>query len=93
MIQIDMDMPDSCYDCCLNNYHFCDVTQTNIEKHWDEGTKPKDCPLKKDLEAAIEEIKTERDKSYACEAVGHGWGLQSALEIIQKHLGEEYEGY
>ena len=48
---------------------------------------------KKDLEAAIEEIKTERDKSYACEAIGHGWGLQSALEIIQKHLGEEYEGY
>ena len=45
MIQIDMDMPESCYDCCLNNYHFCDVTQTDIEKHWDEGTKPKDCPL------------------------------------------------
>ncbi len=49
--------------------------------------------LKKSIDEAIEEIKAERDKSYACEAIGHGWGLQSALEIIQKHLGEEYEGY
>lgn len=48
---------------------------------------------KKDLEAAIEEIKTERDKSYAVDDRGHGWGLQSAFEILQKHLGEEYEGY
>ena len=49
--------------------------------------------LKKTIEEAMDEIKTERDKSYECEALGHGWGLQSALEILQKHLGEEYEGY
>lgn len=36
------------------------------------------------VKAAMEEIAKERDKSYACEALGHGWGLQSALEILER---------
>ena len=36
------------------------------------------------VKAAMEEIAKERDKSYACEAIGHGWGMQSALEILER---------
>ena len=42
--------------------------------------------LKKDVDEAIAEIEAERDKSYEGEAVCHGWGMQSALEILRRHL-------
>lgn len=45
---------------------------------------------KKKIAEAIEEILLERDKSLHCEAIAHGWGLQSAYEILEKHLGEDF---
>lgn len=41
----DMEMPESCYDCDLNNYHFCDITGNLIESNRDDGTRADDCPL------------------------------------------------
>lgn len=44
-----LDMPEGCNDCVLNNYHFCDVTNENIESYiYDimEVDKPDWCPLK-----------------------------------------------
>jgi len=41
----DFEMPNSCYDCDLNNYHFCNITGNLIEKNWDDGTRADDCPL------------------------------------------------
>lgn len=44
-----LDMPEGCNDCVLNNYHFCDVTNENIESYiYDimEVDKPNWCPLK-----------------------------------------------
>jgi hypothetical protein len=35
---------------------------------------------------AKEQIAQERDKSYASEAHGHGWGMQSALEILERAM-------
>lgn len=44
-----IDMPEGCNDCVLNNCHFCDVTNENIESYmYDimEVDKPDWCPLK-----------------------------------------------
>ena len=44
-----LDMPEGCKDCVLNNCHFCDVTNENIESYiYDimEVDKPDWCPLK-----------------------------------------------
>ena len=39
---------------------------------------------------AFEDIRKERDKCYEDEyTIGHGWGMQSAIEILERHLGEE----
>ena len=38
------------------------------------------------LTGAMEEIAKERDKSYEGEAIGHGWGMQSALEILERAM-------
>ena len=44
------------------------------------------------IEDALEELRKERDKSYADEYTHfHGWGIQSAIEILERHLGEELE--
>lgn len=42
-----LDMPNSCYECCLNNYHFCDVTTDSIEEYMNTEHRPDWCPLKK----------------------------------------------
>ena len=41
-----MDMPSNCYECELNNYHFCDVTGDNIERYRNTEYKPTWCPLR-----------------------------------------------
>ena len=41
----DFEMPKSCFECELHNYHFCDVTGIRIEEWWDNGQRAKDCPL------------------------------------------------
>ena len=44
-----LDMPEGCNDCVLNNCHFCNVTNENIESYiYDimEVDKPDWCPLK-----------------------------------------------
>ena len=41
----DFEMSNSCYDCELNNYHFCNITGNLIEKNLDDGTRADDCPL------------------------------------------------
>ena len=38
------------------------------------------------VKAAMEQIAQERDKSYEGEAIGHGWGMQSALEILERAM-------
>lgn len=40
----DMEMPSCCYECDLHNYHNCDLTSDDIEKHLDDGKNP-NCPL------------------------------------------------
>ena len=39
-------VPDSCYNCEMHNYHFCDLTGNCIEQNYDDGTRAVDCPLK-----------------------------------------------
>lgn len=46
MIAIDIEMPESCWDCELHNYHFCDVTGHNIEDNLNNGKREYDCPLR-----------------------------------------------
>ena len=41
---------------------------------------------------AFEEIRVERDKCYEDEyTIDYGWGMQSAIEIMERHLREELE--
>lgn len=40
----DFGMPSCCYECDLHNYHNCDLTNDDIEKHLDDGKHP-NCPL------------------------------------------------
>ena len=42
----NMEMPDSCFNCDLHNYHFCDCTGECIEENYDDGTRNTNCPLK-----------------------------------------------
>ena len=64
-----MDMPSNCYECELNNYHFCDVTGDNIEIYRNTEYKPTWCPLRevpqkkevKSLDEALEELKNGKD--------------------------------
>lgn len=38
----------------------------------------------------LEEVRKERDKCYEDEyTMFNGWGMQSAIEIMERHLGEE----
>lgn len=39
-------MPLNCYECGLNNYHFCDVTGDCIEEYRNTEYRPSFCPLK-----------------------------------------------
>ena len=41
----DFKMPENCYECELHNYHFCDITGSEIEEEWDNGLKANNCPL------------------------------------------------
>lgn len=38
------------------------------------------------LDEAMEQIRTERDKSYEGGAISHGWGMQSALEMLERTM-------
>ena len=38
------------------------------------------------ITGAMEEIAKERDKSYEGGAIGNGWGMQSALEILERTM-------
>jgi hypothetical protein len=40
-----METPCNCYECELNNYHFCNVTGENIEEYRNTEYKPDWCPL------------------------------------------------
>lgn len=42
-------LPDSCFNCELHNYHFCNLTGNCIEENWDNGTRADDCPLEEVL--------------------------------------------
>jgi len=90
MIQIDMEMPDSCYNCELHNYHFCDLTKTCIVHNWNDSTRAGDCPLKEVPEnSVLEDIKAKirhfmfevnpssSESDYACNYI---------LDLINNHI-------
>lgn len=41
----DFGMPSCCYECDLHNYHNCDLTNDDIEKYLDDGSRHPNCPL------------------------------------------------
>ena len=44
------------------------------------------------LNETLEELRKERDKDYQSEYTHfHGWGIQSAIEIVERHFREELE--
>ena len=78
MIVIDMDMPKNCTDCpCLNSeYGYCQVDYKRMDRF--NATKPKNCPIKCDIEQIRAEIEQSR----------YGLvndGLDLALKIIDKY--------
>jgi hypothetical protein len=78
MIVIDMDMPTSCRDC----YMMCaDIKRNHTER-------PKDCPIKCDIEDIDREIRKSRREPVDDELdESVNYGLNKALEIIVKHIG------
>ena len=49
-------LPDSCFNCDLHNYHFCDLTGNLIEENWGNGTRADDCPLSEVSDVINKEI-------------------------------------
>ena len=41
-----MDMPDNCYKCPLNSYHFCSLTGSCVVNLMNSNCRPNWCPLK-----------------------------------------------
>lgn len=56
-----IDMPENCYECCLNNSHFCDVTTDPIEDYMNTEYRPDWCPLQA---APEEELVWEHDSDW-----------------------------
>lgn len=48
MVQIDMEMPKSCFDCifCDANFECCLVTRIMFEENFNFRKRQKDCPLR-----------------------------------------------
>ena len=55
MIRGMENIPGSCFDCDLHNYHFCDLTGNCIEQNYDDSTRAEDCPLEEVPEPYIVE--------------------------------------
>lgn len=69
----DMEMPKSCYECDLHNYHNCDLTNDGIEKYLDDVKHP-NCPLVEieEREVGKWEYDAYKDKSGGhCNQCGH----------------------
>jgi hypothetical protein len=47
MVLLDVNMPKSCVECELHNYHFCDVTKESIENY--EEKRAEFCPIKAEI--------------------------------------------
>lgn len=88
VIITDMDMPKSCFDCDLHNYHFCDATGTLIEKNRVDGTRAGDCPLKS-VDEMIEEIQQKHVHCFERIDFDTAYGLCCALNIIKKYCDGE----
>lgn len=41
-----IDTPNNCYECPLNNYHFCGMTEKCIVEFINSKCRPNWCPLK-----------------------------------------------
>lgn len=83
LIITDMDVPANCYECELNNYHFCNVTGDEIENDWQDCTKPDDCPLKS-ADEMIEEINNKiKELDWTQKIVGE------ISDIIHKYCDKE----
>ena len=75
-----IDMPDSCNECCLHNYHFCDVIGDCIDKYMydiNEKDKPSWCPLKEVPEK--KEYYIGMDENSAGVVDGWNWCLEEIL--------------
>lgn len=80
-----LDMPEGCNDCVLNNCHFCDVTNKNIESYmYDimEVDKPDWCPLKE----LPDEIHSKEYLDEYCDGYDDGWN-----SLRKEILGEDEE--
>lgn len=47
MVQIDMEMPRSCYDCpCCYDLIYCNLSQCGVDQETAHEKRPDWCPLK-----------------------------------------------
>lgn len=84
-----LDMPEGCNDCVLNNCHFCDVTNENIESYMYDITevdKPDWCPLKELPDERPNEVYSFSIFEYEHKAFDNGWN-----SLRKKILGEDEE--
>ena len=86
MIVIDMDMPKNCTDCpCLNSeYGYCQVDYKRMDRF--NATKPKNCPIKCDIEQIRAEIKTLKIRGTDDVSITNNFAIDKVLQIIDKHM-------
>lgn len=79
------EVPSSCYDCELNNYHFCDLTGNCIEQNRDDDTRADDCPLKEVPTGHCKDCKWWKDKDGVYR---RGFGAESKCPINRREVME-----
>lgn len=77
MINLDMEMPESCYECEIHNYHFCDITKKPIEYYLNADKREPHCPLSA---ASAVNVNITLDKEHMDEAI------QAAIDTIKKEF-------
>ena len=95
MIQIDMDMPESCDRCplCNEDIYVCEVNGCDVEYEWDDGIKSSNCPLTEVKDKSVlEDIKaeiTEKMNDCATTSVCTRLGFQTAINVIDNHISRK----
>ena len=86
---LNIDMPESCNKCPLNDGVHCYIT--GKDWNWGMSKRRSDCPLKS-VDGLIEKIENRRyTNKFHFEQNANSTGLASAIEIIQEYCEMEDE--
>ena len=83
VILTNMDIPVNCWECDLNNGHFCDITSNSIEDFMNVEEREKECPLK-----STDEMIAEIEKLRGCSCNNSDGIIDDVVDIIEEYCKE-----